>query len=178
LTTVILIFLIFLLVLASLSLVVTFFIAATMFSGAPWVATRATTVRAMCDLAKLKPDDRVLDLGCGDGSILITAAREYGAFGIGVELNPLLAYYARFKMRRAGVQDRVHIIQGNMYDVELPDVDCVMLYLLPKATARIERRLKKRYLHLRVISHGFQLQETLEHSHNTQGKVTVRRYEW
>lgn len=178
LVTVILIFLVLLLLAACVTLVVTVCIAATMFSGAPWVATRMPTIRAMCELAELKAGDRVLDLGCGDGSIVITAAKEYGAMGIGVELNPLLARFARWKARRAGVQNRVRIIQGNMYDVELPDADVVMLYLLPKATARVERRLKERYAHLRVVSHGFKLQETPELSHTTHQKVTVRRYEW
>lgn len=178
LVTVILIFLIFLLVIASVALVVMGCVAATIFSGAPWVATRLPTIRAMCDLAELQPGGRVLDLGCGDGSIVITAAKDYGATGIGVELNPLLARWARWKARQAGVQNRVRIIRGNMFDVELPDTDVVMLYLLPKATARVERRLKERYKHLRVISHGFELKETPEHSRKTNGKVTVRRYEW
>ena len=139
------------------------------------MATRAPTIRAMCDLAKLKPDDRVLDLGCGDGSIVITAAREYGAFGIGVELNPLLAAYARFKMRRAGVQDRVRIIQGNMYDVELPDVDCVMLYLLPKGNgtrgASTQKALSASSRHLSRLSITRNVGAFAQHARQSDGKA-------
>jgi len=174
----ILTFLILLLIASAVALVITVCIAATMFSGAPWVATRLPTIRMMCDLAELKPGDRVLDLGCGDGAILLVAAKEYGAVCFGVELNPLLVRFARFKARRAGVADRVTITRGNMHTADLPDVDVVMLYLLPKATARVERRLKQRYPHVRVISHGFQLQDTPQQSERKQEKVTVRRYEW
>ena len=130
-------------------------IAVTMFSGAPWVPTNKVISRGMCDLADLKEGDKVMDLGCGDGSILLTAAKEYGATGYGVELNFLLVWIARLRAWRMGVSDKVMFVRGNMFHCDLPDVDVIMLYLLPKATHRVEKRLQERYKHMTVISHGF-----------------------
>lgn len=152
-------------------------LAATMFSGAPWVATKRSVSQAMCKLAGITSDDRVMYLGCGDASVLIVAAREFGATCVGVELNPFLVWIARARVRLAGVADRVTIVRGNMFQVPLPDVDVVLLYLLPKATHRVEKRLQERYKHLRVVSHGFQLQQSPTQE-VAVGPIHVRRYEW
>lgn len=152
-------------------------LAATIFSGAPWVPTDKVVTRGMCDLADLKEGDRVLDLGCGDGSILLIAAKEYGAVGHGVELNFLLVWMARLRARMMGVSDKVTFERGNMFHVDLPDTDIAMLYLLPKATHRVEKRLRERYKHLKVISHGFKLeQEPVDEKH--VARATVRKYTW
>ena len=138
-------FLVAVLVFLVLVTIVVSCLALTLLSGAPWVPTRRPVAREMCKMAELKPGDRVLDLGCGDGAILLMAAREFGAIGIGVELNPLLVLWARVRARLSGVADRVTIVRGNMFIADLPDADVVMLYLLPRAMRRIEGRLKAHY---------------------------------
>ena len=149
----------------------------TILTSAPWVPTPKGISRKMCKLAGLKKGDKVLDLGCGDASILIVAAKEFGATCVGVELNPVVAMMAKIRVRMNGVQDRVKIIRANMFDVDLPDVDVVMMYLLPKATHKIENRIQERYKHLTVVSHGFELEQKEKKSEKI-GKATVRKYEW
>ena len=174
---VLLVFLVLFLIVAILAVIITVFIASTIFSGAPWVPTDKKISRAMCDLAELKKGDKVIDLGCGDASILIVAAKEYGAKCIGVELNPLIAAYAKLRCRLAGVSKQVEIVRHNMYTYDLPDVDVVFLYLLEKATQKIEDRLMKRYKHMRVVSHGFRMKQE-QKGEKRAGIATVRLYEW
>ena len=152
-------------------------VATSIFSSAPWVATKKPIARKMCEVANIKKGDRVLDLGCGDASILIVAAKEFGAECVGVDLNPAVVLMARVRARLAGVSDKVQITRGNMYTVELPDTDVVVMYLLPKGTRRVERRLKDRYKHLRVVSHGFKL-DSPEATSSKTGSATVRLYQW
>ncbi|NQV12593.1 class I SAM-dependent methyltransferase [Candidatus Uhrbacteria bacterium] len=157
--------------------VVVTMVTGTILSSAPWVPTSKKISRAMCELADLKPGDKVLDLGCGDASILIVAAREFGAKCVGVELNPMVALMARIKVRLAGVGDSVTIIRENMFKVDLPDTDVVMMYLLPKATHKIEGRLKERFKHLTIVSHGFEL-DTKESKNKKVNGSTIRKYNW
>jgi tRNA1(Val) A37 N6-methylase TrmN6 len=170
--------LVLVLILVVLMLVSAIFLLFTAFTGAPYVPTTPAIVQTMCELAELKPGQRVIDLGCGDGVILIKAAKRYGAEGIGVELSPMVALLAKIRTRLAGMQDHVKIVRGNMFDVELPEVDVVMMYLLPKATNKITNRLKARYPHMTVISHGFELKDTKQTDIRRNGKAVVRRYEW
>ncbi|PIR48004.1 hypothetical protein COV06_01230 [Candidatus Uhrbacteria bacterium CG10_big_fil_rev_8_21_14_0_10_50_16] len=151
----------------------------TIFSGAPWVPTNKAITRAMCGLGGIKPGDRVVDLGCGDASMLLVAAREYGAVCIGIELNPVLVWLARWRAYRNGVSDMVTIIRGNIFKVDLPDTDVVVLYLLPKAMQKIEQRLRDRYTHVKVLSHDFTLSggATIK-KEQPVGRATARLYEW
>ncbi len=174
----ILVGLILMLVFVFLMLICSVFLLFTVFTGAPYVPTSPAIVQTMCELGELKPGQKVMDLGCGDGTILIKAAKSYGTTGLGVELSPLVALFARIKTRMAGMQDKIKIIRGNMFDVELPEVDVVMMYLLPKATNKITARLKARYPHMIVISHGFELENTKQTDIRKNGRAVVRRYEW
>lgn len=162
--------------LAIVSVVVTF-ITVTIFSSAPWVPTSKKIARKMCEFGEIKKGYRVLDLGCGDATILVIAAKEFGAVCVGVELNPMVALMARVRVRLAGVQDSVKIVRENMFTVDLPDADVVMMYLLPKATHKIEQRLQDRYKNLTVISHGFEL-ASKEVGHEKINGATVRKYRW
>src|SRR5215207_1935913 len=89
-----------------------------------WVTPDAR-VRGMLELAKVGPGDTVYDLGCGDGRIVIAAARDFGARGIGVEIDPVLVREARENARKAGVADKVEIRQGNMFEVDLSPASVV-----------------------------------------------------
>lgn len=164
--------------LTMLVLIGTLFFAATIFSGAPWVPTPLATAREMCRLADIGAGSRVLDVGCGDGVLVREAARSFGAHGIGIELNPMIAVWARLLAHLQGVGGRVRIVRGNMHTVNLPDVDVCMLYLLPKATQRMARRLKGRYAHLIVVSHGFEIDALTPTRTVKVGRTTLRRYEW
>lgn len=159
-------------------LVGTLFFTATIFSGAPWVPTPRATAHEMCRLAGIGKGSRVLDMGCGDAVLLREAARGFGARGVGVELNPMIALWARVLVRAQGMRGRIRIVRGNMHTVALPDADICMLYLLPKATQRIVRRLRERYAHLVVVSHGFEIDDMSPTHTEKIGRATLRRYEW
>jgi precorrin-6B methylase 2 len=124
----------------------------------PWVPTRKVYSEAMLKLANVKPDDVVMDLGCGDASILIEAAKEFGvkrAFGI--EARYPLVLLARFRAKRVGVGDSVEIVCGNMYKEKWPEkVDVIALYLFTEVNKKLEPLILDRYKSgTRVVSRAF-----------------------
>ncbi|MBI3682460.1 MAG: class I SAM-dependent methyltransferase [Acidobacteria bacterium] len=127
-------------------------------SLAPFVPSPQNIVEHMLDAAALKPGETVFDLGCGDGRILITAARKYRAKAVGVELSPKLAQMARDTVQRNGLKDSVTVIEGNLLDVDLSGADVVTLYLLTESNSRLRPNLEK-YLKpgARVVSHDFEI---------------------
>jgi len=108
--------------------------------GAPFVASKPERIKTMIDLANLKKGMRVVDLGSGDGSILIAAALR-GTIATGVEMNPFLIPYSRWRARRAGVSDRTTFIRGEIKDYPIHDADVVFLYLLPSLLSKISVKL-------------------------------------
>lgn len=125
------------------------------FKGAPFVASRSDKIMTMIDLADLKEGMCVIDLGSGDGSILIAAAR-HGAIATGVEMNPFLVPYSRWRARRAGVQNCVTFIRGEIKNFPIHDADVVFLYLLPSLLGKISAKLSSELKPgTRVISNSF-----------------------
>jgi len=88
-------------------------------SIAPFVASPMSVVRKMLEYAEVKPGETVYDLGCGDGRIVIMAAQEFGARGVGVDLNPRLVKETRAKVEALGLGGRVRIINGDLFDVDV-----------------------------------------------------------
>jgi SAM-dependent methyltransferase len=121
------------------------------FAGTP-----PRVVSAMLRLAEVTPEDVVYDLGSGDGRIVIRAAQEYGARGVGVELEPQLIEIARHLAREAGVADRVTFIQGDFFTADISEATVVMLFLSSAVNSRLESKLKAELRPgTRVISHQF-----------------------
>jgi SAM-dependent methyltransferase len=121
------------------------------FAGTP-----PRVVSAMLRLAQVTPEDVVYDLGSGDGRIVIGAAQEYGARGVGVELEPPLIEIARHLAREAGVADRVTFIQGDFFTADISEATVVMLFLSSAVNSRLESKLKAELRPgTRVISHQF-----------------------
>jgi ubiquinone/menaquinone biosynthesis C-methylase UbiE len=123
---------------------------------APKIPTPQVLVEKMLQTAELKPSDVVYDLGSGDGRIVITAARKYGVRAVGVELDPELCRTAKRKVKEAGLDDKVSIVQGNMMNVDLSPATVVTMYLLTSSNLRIKPNLEK-YLKpgTRVISNDY-----------------------
>ena len=96
----------------------------------------------------------ILDLGCGDGRIVIAAAREFGSYATGIEIDPFRVLWARTMVRIRGVHSRVRIRWGNMYRTDLSTADIVVLFLSATANAKLERKLQQE-LHpeARIVSH-------------------------
>lgn len=110
-------------------------------------------VRLMLDLAGVAPGDVVYDLGCGDGRVVIEAARR-GARGVGVDNDPALVREARANARAAGVEERVQIVQGDLYGIDLRGATVVTLFLQPDVNLALRPRLLAQLRPgARVVSH-------------------------
>jgi len=115
-------------------------------------------VRRMLKLAQVKPGEIVYDLGCGDGRIVITAAREFGAYGVGIEIRRDLALKAMRAVEEAGLADRVKIINANLFDVDISDADVVTLYLTTSANLKVKPKLERELKPgARVVSHEYEI---------------------
>jgi ribosomal protein L11 methylase PrmA len=110
-------------------------------------------VEAMLRLADVRPGDVVYDLGCGDGRIVIGAAQR-GARGVGVDIDPERVREARANARAAGVEDRVEIREGDLFETDVSDATVVMLFLQPEANLRLRPRLLAQLRPgARIVSH-------------------------
>jgi SAM-dependent methyltransferase len=118
----------------------------------PYVPTLPEIVDAMLKLADVKSGDLVVDLGCGDGRIVIAAAHKFGARARGMELNPELAREARENARKAGVADRVQIIEGDLFEADVRDATVVALYLLPEVNLKLRPVLMRQLNRARELS--------------------------
>ena len=109
---------------------------------APWWTTSDAKIRESFKLAKVTKKDIVYDLGCGDGRTLIIAAKEFGARGVGIEIDPLRFFISSMLLHSNGLSDRVKIIKGNFYDVNISKASVVFVYLVP----RVLEKLKPKFL--------------------------------
>ena len=125
--------------------------------GAPFVRSKPERIRTMIDLAGIKESMRIADLGSGDGSIVIEAARA-GAIATGIEMNPFLVPYSRWRAKRARVQDRTAFIKSDIMHYSLCDTDVVFVYLLPGLLSHMRVKLSQELKPgSRVISNGFRI---------------------
>lgn len=123
---------------------------------APYVPSPQAVVERMLEAAALKPGETVYDLGCGDGRILITAARRFRAKGVGVELSAELASQTLEHVKRLGLQNRITIIHGDLLEADVSPADVVTLYLETSSNARLKPRLEQSLKSgARVVSHDF-----------------------
>jgi SAM-dependent methyltransferase len=107
----------------------------------PYVPTDEAVVMAMLRFAGAGPNDIVYDLGCGDGRIVIAAARHCGARGVGVDIDPMRITECRENAARARVSDRVRFLCQSFFDTDLRDASVVMLYLLPSINIKLRPKL-------------------------------------
>lgn len=122
----------------------------------PYVPTPQVVVNRMLELAQIKPGDTVVDLGSGDGRIMITAAQKYGAHGFGVELNPRLVQSSNEEAQRAGVADRVKFLQQDLFKTDFREADVLTLYLLPDVNMVLRPKiLAELKAGTRVVSHDY-----------------------
>jgi SAM-dependent methyltransferase len=123
-----------------------------------FVPTPQPVVEAMLDLAQVKPTDVVYDLGSGDGRIVITAAKKYGARGVGIEIDPALVKKARDNAASAGVSGRVRFITQDLFSANVAGASVVTLYLLQSLNERLRPRLVRQLRPgARVVSHVFNM---------------------
>ncbi len=121
-----------------------------------FVATDLTIVNAMLTLANVTRDDVVYDLGCGDGRIVIAAAKEFGARGVGVDLDPQRIREAQANAVRAGVADRATFRVQDIFDTDIQPATVVTLFLSPDLNAQLRPKLTSQLKPgTRIVSHRY-----------------------
>jgi cyclopropane fatty-acyl-phospholipid synthase-like methyltransferase len=123
-----------------------------------YVPTPQPVVEAMLDLAQVTSTDVVYDLGSGDGRIVITAAKKYGARGVGIEMDPVLVKRARENAAAAGVATRVRFVTADLFSTDLRPATVVTLYLLQSINERLRPKLVRELKPgARIVSHVFNM---------------------
>ncbi|MDH7558502.1 MAG: methyltransferase domain-containing protein [Candidatus Bathyarchaeota archaeon] len=125
---------------------------------APYVPSPPQVIRQMLILAELKPGEVFFDLGAGDGRTVIMAAKDFGARAVGVELREDLVKKALSSIYEQGLQDRVTIVNGDMFNVDLTSADVVFLYLTTSANEKVKPKLEAELKKgVRVVSHDYEI---------------------
>jgi SAM-dependent methyltransferase len=126
--------------------------------AAPYVLTPWPVVDAMLDLAAITRGDMLIDLGSGDGRLVVTAAKHFGARGYGVDINPDLVALANRNAAEAGVADRVHFERRDLFQTDLRSATVLTLYLLPQTVVDLVPRIRAQMpAGARVVSHDYAL---------------------
>ena len=109
----------------------------------PYVPTTEEAVTAMLKLADVQKSDIVYDLGCGDGRIVIAAAKEYGAHGVGIDINPKRIQEAEQNAEKAGVEKLVRFEENDLFDADIHEASVVTLFLLSSVNLKLRPKLLK-----------------------------------
>lgn len=125
---------------------------------APYLTTPPAVVEEMLKVSKVTKEDVVYDLGCGDGRIVIAAAKRYGARGVCVEIDPARIKEARENAEKAGVADRVEFVQQDLFETDLSRATVVTLFLMKSLNLRLRPKLLRELKPgARVVSHAFDM---------------------
>lgn len=126
-----------------------------LFLGAPYVPTRRVQREAALDLLDLKPGQMLIDLGCGDGAMLIAAAQR-GINAVGYEINPFLVLIAWLRTRRFG--KKVKVVQGNFWHKNWPPADGVFVFLTSRYMQRLHQSMQTRFKKpTKLVTYGFSI---------------------
>lgn len=128
----------------------------THLRGAPWVPTPMHKVHKMLHMAEVGPGDTVYDLGCGDGRLVIEAARRFGARAVGIEIDPLRYLLCQLRITFLGLRDRVRIVHGDFFRQDLRRADVVTCFLLTSTNQKLLGKFKRELPPgARVVSNRF-----------------------
>lgn len=142
-----------------------------------YVPTPMPVVNKMLEMAEVKAGNLLYDLGCGDGRIVVTAAKEHGARGIGIDLDPTRIAEANANARAAGVTDRTRFMVADLFETNLADADVVTLYLLPELNLKLRPRLWRQLkIGTRIVSHDFRMGDWAPERTEQVGNATIYRW--
>lgn len=128
----------------------------TLVNGAPFVPTPMEAVKKMIRLAKIKKGDVVYDIGCGDGRMVFVAANEYGAKATGLELSPLVYFFAR--IRKILWRSKARILFRNFKHHNFRDADVIVCYLMPETLEKLKPKLEAELKPgARIVSYAFEV---------------------
>jgi SAM-dependent methyltransferase len=123
-----------------------------------YVPTPDNVVAKMLEVAKVKKGDVLYDLGCGDGRIVVTAAKKFGVRGYGFDIDPQRIEESKANAKKNGVEDLVTFEKKNIFDVDLSPATVVTLYLLPELNVKLVPQLEKLKPGTRIVSHDFDME--------------------
>jgi len=123
----------------------------------PFVTTPQNIVDAMLELAGVRAGDQLIDLGSGDGRIVITAAKRWGVPGLGIEIDPHLVERARTSAASAGVADKARFAIADLFTTDLTGASVITMYLLPDVNEALKPRLQKLKPGTRIVSHDWDM---------------------
>ncbi len=127
-------------------------------SDVPYVPTTKEAVEAMLKLADVKKTDVVYDLGCGDGRIVIAAAKNFGARGVGIDINPERIQEAKANAKKEGVEELVRFEEKDLFKADIHEATVVTLFLLPKVNLRLRPKLLRELKPgTRIVSNTFDM---------------------
>lgn len=126
-------------------------------SSVPYVPTPQTVVDRMLAMARVTGRDYLIDLGSGDGRIVVTAAKKFGTRGFGVDLNPERIREATENARKNGVTDKVAFYQRNLFNTDLSEATVITMYLLPRVNMALRPQLLELKPGTRLVSHDFDM---------------------
>ncbi len=142
------------LILIALALVIT--LITSLNHGAPYVPSSKAAIRDMLKLANVRSNDIVLDLGSGDGRVLVMATEEYGANGLGIEITWFYSIWSKVKVRLKGLQNKITIKREDMYKADISSASVVVCFLLQDTNQKIKDKLAKELKPgTRIVSHYF-----------------------
>jgi SAM-dependent methyltransferase len=141
---------------------------------APWWRTNRKVARAMCKIAKISSRDVIYDLGSGDGTALLIASEEWGAKGVGIEIDPIRAVIAKCRIMMSKKNQDIIIKRRNFFEVQISDATVIFVYLVPKAL----RRLRQKFFHelkpgTKIISYQYEIDYLPLVDKNDQMKIFV-----
>jgi cyclopropane fatty-acyl-phospholipid synthase-like methyltransferase len=123
-----------------------------------YVPTPQEVVDAMLVMAGVTAKDVVYDLGCGDGRIPVTAAKQYGARAVGIDIDPQRIAEANENVKSSGVGDKVKILNADLFEMDISPASVVTLYLLPSLNQKLMPKLQKELKPgTRIVSHAFDM---------------------
>jgi SAM-dependent methyltransferase len=136
-----------------------------------YVPTPQSMVERMLELAKVSSKDVVYDLGCGDGRVVVAAARRYGVRAVGIDIDPQRIAEANANARAAGVTNLVQFRLADLFETDLREASVVTLYLLPSLNLKLRPKLMRELRKgTRVVSHDFDMGDWKpEQTVNVQG---------
>ena len=151
----------------------------------PYVPTTEEAVKAMLKLADVKKTDVVYDLGCGDGRIVIAAAKDFGAHGVGIDINPVRISEAKENAKKASVESLVRFEENDLFLADFHEASVVTIFLLPEINLKLRPKLLRELKPgTRLVSNTFDMgdwkpdKEAIVDTDNQDDSLSHQLYMW